>query len=323
MRRPRFRAGILDRRDDMKARNSVEDIAGGIALRIAAAGAFSVMTATLKLASFDGVVASEMLFYRAFFGLPVVLVWVLTQPGGLAGLTTRRPWALAGRSALGIVSILCLFQTLTLLPLADATTLSFTAPIFATLLSFLILKEAVGPRRWAAVALGFIGVIVVMRPGGGEQAVPLAGLGFALAGAVLTAGVTITLRQLRDTEHVAAIVFWFFVASSVVGAVLLVFVGRMHSPATFGLLVASGIAGGLAQLFMTASLRAAPVAVVAPFDYLQIVGAVVFGWWLMHATPSLNTLAGAALIAAAGLYTAWREHVRRKAALMRASAPLV
>ncbi|MFN3878402.1 MAG: hypothetical protein ACK4MH_08495 [Brevundimonas sp.] len=107
---------------------SGEDIARGIALRIAAAGCFSVMAAVLKLASLDGVVAPEMLFYRAFFGLPVVLAWVVTQPGGLAGLTTRRPLAHVGRSALGIVSILCVFQTLTLLPLADATTLSFTAP---------------------------------------------------------------------------------------------------------------------------------------------------------------------------------------------------
>ncbi|OYW91780.1 MAG: EamA family transporter, partial [Caulobacterales bacterium 32-67-6] len=268
-----------------------------------------------------------MLFYRAFFGLPVVLAWVLTQPGRLAGLTTRRPWAHAGRSALGIVSILCLFQTLTLLPLADATTLSFTAPIFATLLSFLILKEAVGPRRWTAVAVGFIGVVIVMRPlsfvSGGGHAVPLEGIGFGLMAALLTAGVTITLRQLRDTEHVAAIVFWFFVGSSVVGAILLPFVGRMHTPATFALLIGSGVAGGLAQLFMTASLQKAPVAVVAPFDYLQIVGAIIFGWWLMSTTPTLNTLAGAALIAASGLYTAWREHVRRKAALIQPTAPLV
>lgn len=300
-----------------------EDIARGIALRIAAAGCFSVMAAVLKLASLDGVVAPEMLFYRAFFGLPVVLAWVLTQPGGLAGLTTRRPLAHVGRSALGIVSILCVFQTLTLLPLADATTLSFTAPIFATLLSFLILKEAVGPRRWAAVAVGFIGVIIVMRPGAANLAVPLDGIGFGLAAALLTAGVTITLRQLRDTEHVAAIVFWFFVGSSIVGATLLPFVGHWHSPLTFALLIGSGIAGGLAQLFMTASLQKAPVAVVAPFDYLQIVGAIVFGWWLMSTTPTLSTLAGAALIGSSGLYTAWREHVRRKAALIQPTAPPV
>ena len=307
---------------------SGEDIAGGIALRIAAAGSFSVMAAVLKLASLDGVVAPEMLFYRAFFGLPVVLAWVLTQPGGLAGLTTRRPLAHVGRSALGIVSILCVFQTLTLLPLADATTLSFTAPIFATLLSFLILKEAVGPRRWAAVAVGFIGVIIVMRPipgimGAADHAVPVEGIVFGLVAALLTAGVTITLRQLRDTEHVAASVFWFFVGSSIVGAILLPFVGQMHSPLTFALLIGSGIAGGLAQLFMTASLQKAPVAVVAPFDYLQIVGAIVFGWWLMSTTPTLSTLAGAALIASSGLYTAWREHIRRKAALIQPTAPPV
>ena len=300
-----------------------EDIAGGIALRIAAAGCFSIMAAVLKLASRDGVTAPEMLFYRAFFGLPVVLAWVLTQPGGLESLKTRRPLAHVGRSALGIVSILCVFQTLTLLPLADATTLSFTAPIFATLLSFLILKEAVGPRRWAAVAVGFIGVVIVMRPGAGDHAVPVEGIAFGLVAALLTAGVTITLRQLRDTEHVAAIVFWFFVGSSVVGAILLPFIGHWHSPLTFALLVGSGIAGGLAQLFMTASLQKAPVAVVAPFDYLQIIGAVIFGWWLLHTPPSLNTLAGAALIASSGLYTAWREHVRCRAALIQPTAPPV
>jgi drug/metabolite transporter (DMT)-like permease len=308
----------------MAAKASAEDIAGGIALRIAAAGCFSVMSAVLKLASLDGVVAPEMLFYRAVFGVPVVLIWVMTSQGGLSALSTRRPWAHVGRSALGIVSILCLFQTLTLLPLADATTISFTAPIFSTLLSFLILKEAVGPRRWAAVAVGFVGVVIVMRPGsGGEHVLPMEGIAFGLMAALLTAAVTITLRQLRDTEHVAAIVFWFFIGSSIVGAILLPFVGQMHSLTTFALLAAGGVAGGLAQLFMTASLRAAPVAVVAPFDYLQIVGAIVFGWWLMQTTPTANTLAGAALIAASGLYTAWREHIRRRQALMQTTAPPV
>lgn len=298
-------------------------VSQGIALRIAAAGCFSIMAAVLKLASLDGVGAPEMLFYRAFFGLPVVLIWVLSRPDGLKALTTRRPWAHVGRSALGILSILCVFQTLTLLPLADATTLSFTAPVFATLLSFLILKEAIGPRRWAAVALGFVGVIIVMRPGAGDHAVPLVGIGFGLAAAVLTAAVTITLRQLRDTEHVAAIVFWFFVASSIVGAILLPFVGHWRSPQILALLIASGVVGGLAQLFMTASLQKAPVAVVAPFDYLQIIGAVIFGWWLLHTPPSLNTLAGAALIASSGLYTAWREHVRRKDSLIQPTSPPV
>ena len=306
---------------------ATDRIASGIALRIASAGCFSIMSALLKVASTHGVVAPEMLFYRALFGLPVVLVWVLTSQGGLSALKTERPWAHLRRSAIGISGILCIFQALTLLPLADATTLGFTAPIFATILSAVILHETVGRHRWIAVLIGFCGVAVVMRPmagaAGSAHVLPLLGIAVGLLGAVLQAGVTITLRQLKDTEHVAAIVFWFFVASLVVGGLLLPFLGRWHGVQTLWLLIGGGVAGGLAQLTMTASLRAAPVAVVAPFDYLQIVGAVVFGWWLLSSPPSLNTLAGAALIASSGLYTVWREHRRRRDRLIQPTAPPV
>jgi drug/metabolite transporter (DMT)-like permease len=303
-----------------------DGIASGIALRIASAGCFSIMSAVLKLASTYGVVAPEMLFYRALFGLPVVIIWVMTSQGGLQALKTERPWAHVRRSVIGISGILCIFQALTLLPLADATTLGFTAPIFATILSAVILRETVGRHRWIAVLIGFAGVAVVMRPGsepGSAHALPLLGIAIGLLGAVLQAGVNVTLRQLRDTEHVAAIVFWFFVASMGVGGLILPFVGHWHDPLTYALLIGGGIAGGLAQLTMTASLRAAPVAVVAPFDYLQIVGAVVFGWWLMNSPPSLNTLAGAALIASSGLYTVWREHRRHRDRLLQPSTPPV
>jgi len=298
-----------------------DGVTSGIVLRIASAGCFSVMSALLKLASTHGVVAPEMLFYRALFGLPVILIWVVASQG-LQTLKTERPLAHLFRSALGISAILCTFQTLTMLTLADATTIGFTAPIFATLLSVLILKEAVGLHRWMAVLIGFIGVAVVLRPGSGH-APPLAGAALGLVAALGTAGVTITLRQLKTTEHVAAIVFWFFIASILVGGALLPAVGSRHDAPTLWLLAGGGVAGGLAQLTMTASLRAAPVAVVAPFDYLQIVGAVVFGAWLMNSPPSLNTLAGAALIASSGLYTVWREHRRHRDRLIQPTSPPV
>lgn len=229
---------------------------------------------------------------------------------------------------IGVSSIFCVFQALSLLPLADATTLSFTAPIFATVLSFLLLKEQIGVRRWSAVAVGFVGVLIVTRPlegltGTVEHALPIAGIAVGLLAALLTAGVTITLRQLGRTEHVAAIVFWFFVACSIVGGLTLPVFGRMHEPQTFVLLVGAGAAGGLGQLFMTRSLQNAPVSVVAPFDYLQIVGAVIFGWWLLHTPPTVSTLTGAALISVGGLYTGWREHVRRRQALIQATPPPV
>lgn len=299
-------------------------IASGIALRIAAAGLFSVMSALLKLASTHGVVAPELVFYRALFGLPVVLIWVLTTQG-VHTLKTERPWAHVFRSALGITGLMCNFQALTMLSLADATTIGFTAPIFATLLSGLILKEAVGKHRWAAVLIGFVGVAVVLGvgPGGGHLVPSLGGATIGLLGALGTAAVTITLRQLKNTEHVAAIVFWFFVASMGVGALFLPAFGRWHDLTTLAILAGGGVAGGLAQICMTASLRAAPVAVVAPFDYLQIVGAVLFGWWLLASSPTMNTLAGGALIAASGLYTVWREHVRRRDRLIQPISPPV
>ena len=297
-------------------------IARGIALRIAAAGLFSVMSALLKLASTDHVTAPELVFYRGLFGLPVVLIWVLTTQG-LHTLKTERPGANVFRSVLGITGIMLNFQALTMLSLADATTIGFTAPIFATLLSGLILKEAVGKHRWAAVLLGFVGVAVVLGvgPGGGHLAPSLAGAAVGLMGALGTASVTITLRQLKDTEHVAAIVFWFFVAQILVAGLLLPIFGSWHGPKILALLAAGAMAGALAQICMTASLRNAPVSVIAPFDYLQIVGAVIFGWWLLHSTPSLNTLAGGALIAASGLYTVWREHVRRRERLIQPNSP--
>jgi drug/metabolite transporter (DMT)-like permease len=281
----------------------------GMALRAAAALSFSLMYALMKwAATLEPVSAGEMVFYRSLFGLPVVLFWVLSAKGGLASLSTRRPMVHVWRCALGVTGILLIFQGLKLLPLADATTIGFTAPIFATLLSILFLKEKVGRHRWTAVVLGFLGVLVMVRPGA-AGAPPLAGLLFALGGAFVAAAVTVTLRQLGKTESATAIVFWFFVACATVGGVLTLIDGHSHSWAVLAVLAAGGLAGGLAQLLMTTSLQHAPVSALAPLDYLQMVGAVVLGWLLLSDAPTAATLAGAALIAGSGLYTAWRERV--------------
>lgn len=280
----------------------------GIALRVGAVSCFAVMGAVLKLASTRGVVASELLFWRTAFGMPVVIGWVLLGPG-IGAVATARPMAHLGRAVLGTASIFCAFQALVMLPLADATAINFTAPIFATLMSALLLRETVGLRRWAAVLIGFLGIFVVTRPGG----TVLSQLGVALAvlAAIGQGSVAITLRHIAATERTAAIVFWFFIASMVAGGLLMPVFGRMHDGGTFVLLAVGGLAGGLGQILMTGSLQAAPVSAVAPFDYLQIVWAVALGWLLLGTEPGLSTLAGAALIAASGLYTAWREHRSR------------
>ena len=284
-----------------------DHIVTGILCRIGSGLSFSTMGALLKLASTQGFNAPELVFYRSLFSLPVVLFWVLKRES-LAALRPNRPLAHVWRSGLGLLSMGMTFQALILLPLGDATALNFTAPIFATILSFLILKEPVGVHRWSAVLIGFLGVLVIARPG--ESSLPAIGIAIALAAALGQGGVTTTLRHLQRSENVAAIVFWFAVAGILVGSALMPVFGHAHSAEAMAVVLAGGVAGGMGQLLMTSSLRA-PVAVVSPFDYLQLVGATLYGWLLFSDVPSAPTMLGAAMIAASGIYTAWREHRRR------------
>ena len=290
-----------------KVESDRDDFVIGILCRIGSGLSFSTMGALFKLASADGFSAPELVFYRSLFSLPVVLFWVL-QRESLAALRPNRPLAHVWRSSLGLLSMGLTFQALILLPLADATAINFTAPIFATILSFLILREDVRVYRWAAVVVGFIGVIVIAGPGG--STLPAIGVLIALAAAVGQAGVTTTLRHLQRSENVVAIVFWFAVAGVIVGGLVLPLFAHARPVSAFALVVAGGLAGGIGQLLMTSSLRA-PVSVVSAFDYLQIVAATVYGWLLFSDVPKASTIFGAALIAISGLYTAWREHRRR------------
>jgi len=281
-----------------------EHIVSGILCRIGSGLSFSTMGALLKLASSYGLNAPELVFYRSLFSLPVVLLWVLKREN-FAALRPNNPLSHMWRSALGLVSMGLTFQALILLPLADATAINFTAPIFATILSFLILREHVGLHRWTAVFVGFAGVLVVARPGG--SSLPALGVTVAIIAAICQAGVTTTLRQILRSENMSAIVFWFAVAGIVVGGALMPLFGHVHGFAPMAFVIAGGVLGGIGQLFMTASLRA-PVSAVTPFDYLQIVAATAYGWLFFSDVPTRQTIIGATLIAGSGLYTAWREH---------------
>lgn len=259
----------------------------------------------MKWASEDGAGPIEMLFFRAVVGLPFVAIWLSFGPG-IATVRTKRPLAHLFRAVLGVGSLAMVYQGLTLLPIADAVTIGFSAPAFATLLSALLIGEKVGPHRWAAVVFGFIGVVIVARPGG--EALSQAGIVFTLLGALGAGATSVTIRQLGASESHGSIVFWFFVCAGTVGAIGMPLVARAHSPLTWGLLLCGGLIGAVAQLLMTKSLKLAPVSVIAPFDYSQIIWAALLGWLIWSTAPSTNTLLGAALIVASGLYTAWREH---------------
>jgi drug/metabolite transporter (DMT)-like permease len=276
----------------------------GIRLRVVSISCFALMAAMAKLANSHGASTLEIMFYRNGMALPVVIAVLLAGPG-LRSVRTSRPWAHLSRCGIGIVSMLMTFQGLAMLPLADANAISFSAPLFATLLSALILAEPVNRHRWAAIAIGLVGVLIVMRPGGHHA--PLAGLLMALGGAFSSALVTITIRQIGATEPATTTVFWFTLAGTIATALAMPFAAQAHDGLTWAALMMTGLAGGAAQVAMTSSLRHAPVSVVAPFDYLSLPWSIFYGWLLFSTAPSLTTLAGASLIVASGLYTVHRE----------------
>jgi drug/metabolite transporter (DMT)-like permease len=277
----------------------------GIALRIGAATGFACMAAMIKLGYARGVSTPELAFYRFAFGLPPLLVWIAMSKN-FAVWRTQRPMAHVVRAALGLGTMLLAFSALGYLPLAEATTINFAAPLFSVMLSALVLKEQVGRHRWSAVALGFIGVLLVVRPENNH--LPAIGLALAVGAAFGIGVVTITIRQIGRTESTQTTVLWFSLLSMLALSPLLFVYGTAHDSETWGILVALGLFGGFGQLFLTASLRFAPVPVVVPFDYCQLLWAVLLGWWLFETRPPASTWAGAAVIVASGLYTVYREH---------------
>jgi len=277
----------------------------GIGLRIGAATSFGFMAAMIKLGSEAGVSLPELAFYRFAFGLPPLLAWI-AWAGNFGAWRTKRPMAHFWRGVIGLSTMVLAFGALTFLPLAESATIGFVAPLFSVALSALILGEPVGRHRWSAVALGFIGVLIVMRPSG--SSLPAEGLALALLAAFGVAAVTITIRQIGKTESTPTTVLWFTLFSMAATGALLPFFAQAHDGRTWTILVALGLFGGAGQLFLTSALRFAPVSVVVPFDYTQLLWAVLLGWAIWDTQPPATTWAGAAVIIASGLYTLHREH---------------
>jgi drug/metabolite transporter (DMT)-like permease len=277
----------------------------GIALRIGAATSFGFMAAMIKLGYSAGVSTPELIFYRFAFGLPPLLIWIFWTHN-FGAWKTDRPLAHLTRSALGLANMALAFSALAYLPLAESATIGFVAPLFSVMLSAFILGEVVGRHRWSAVAAGFIGVLIVMRPDSNH--LPAVGLILALLSAFGVACVTIAIRRIGKTESTQTTVLWFTISSMLVTGMLLPFYGKAHDPQAWVILAALGLFGGVGQLLLTASLRYASVAVIVPFDYTQLLWAVFLGWLLWATHPPASTWIGAAVIIASGLYTIYREH---------------
>ena len=288
-----------------------------LVIRLAAVLGLSSMSMVVKLASESGIRLPEIMFWRQFTAIPVVLLWV-SFGAGLSSLRTKRFSAHFRRSFLGATGMFFTFGSIVLLPLAEATTLGFTVPIFATILSAFFLREKVGPHRWAAVLAGFIGVLVVIQPGSGGF--PLKGALVGLMAALMVGIISIQLRDLGKTEAPPTTVFYFSFLSSMMLLILhilplpaplakeLAWGAGSHSAYQWMLIAGLGLFGGLGQIALTASLRYAPVSTVVGMDYTSLIWSTLYGWAIWNVLPGTSTWAGAPIIIASGLYIAWREH---------------
>ncbi|MCB2066967.1 MAG: DMT family transporter, partial [Erythrobacter sp.] len=232
-------------------------------MRLAGIGGLATMSALIKLASESGVHLVEILFWRQMVTLPILLGWALWA-GGLHKLATQRPKSHGVRAVYGIIGMILNFGAVVLLPLAEATTFSFTTPLFAVLLSIVFLKEKVGPWRWSAVAAGFLGIIIIAQPSGDHF--PLYGAAVALGGAFMVALISIQIRDLSRTDAPQVIVFYFALVSVVVLLGPMLWLHEALTLHQWLLLLGVGLCGTFGQLGITAALRMGKVSSVIVMD---------------------------------------------------------
>lgn len=241
-------------------------------------------------------------FFRVLFGLIAILPFVAQT--GLARLRTSHMRVHFIRAVFGLIAMYCSYYALARIPLADYTALSFTKPLFATALAVVILGEVVRWRRWSATIVGFLGVLIMVRPGAGTfQPAALAALTDAFAIAFLVA----LVKRLPPDETPLGMLYWFglfAVALSIPGAI---YTWQWPSWHEYLLLATVGALGALSQSFWIRAFRAGEASAVAPFDYFRLIFAAVVGILLFSEWPTAWTLIGAAVIVASTVYIARRE----------------
>lgn len=287
-----------------------------LGLRLVATVLFSVMLLLVKLTGERDIALPETLFFRQALPALAILGWLVAR-GQVRRLNTRRPWIHARRALIGGTGMFLTLGVVRLLPLAEATILGFTTPIFAVILSAALLKEKVGIWRWTAVITGLLGVLVIAGPD--TSSLPPFGVAVGIGAAFMVALVTIQVRDLGRTEEPLTVVFYFSAFSAPVLALGLIGQDLSHDLIGWAMLVGIGISGLFAQIAMTASLRFGSVSTVIVVDYIQLAWATFWGWLIFDHLPPATTWLGAPIIIGASLLIAWREHLLARA---RQHAPL-
>ncbi|NWF33715.1 EamA family transporter [Stenotrophomonas sp. SAM-B] len=274
--------------------------------------AFGLMAIAIRYAT-RYVPTQEVAFFRNAFGL-LALLPMLIRPGS-APLKTQQLPRYFLRSAIGLASMLCAFWAIGHLPISQAISLSYSTPLFVTIAAVLWLGETVRMRRWAAVIIGFIGVLIIVRPGS-TSFTP--GTLVAVGAAVLSSLVAIQIKQLTRIDSADTVVFYTYVFWVPLSLVPALFVWVWPTGLAWVWLVATGVLGTLGQLLWTRALRLGEVSALTPISFMQLPLVSLLGWLLFNEALDRWTVIGAGIILGANAYIAHREAVLARRAKSQA-----
>jgi len=283
----------------------------GISFKLASVLVFIVMSSMIK-ATADHVPAGQAVFFRSFFAIPVIVVWLILRRELSTGLRAASPIGHVWRGFAGTCAMGLGFAGLGYLPLPEVTAIGYAAPLLTVIFAAMFLNEDVRLFRLSCVALGMVGVLIVLSPrltileGGAGHAEALGAM-LVLGGAVFAALAQVFVRKLVQTEKTPAIVFYFSLTATILSLVTIPFGWVWPEPLELALLIGAGLLGGLGQILLTSSYREADASLVAPFDYASMLFALAIGWFVFSEVPTATMLAGATLIIIAGILIILRE----------------
>ncbi|HEY5761532.1 MAG TPA: DMT family transporter [Steroidobacter sp.] len=282
----------------------------GIALKLVSVVLFAGMTLCVKLLG-TAVPVGQTIFVRGVVSIALLalLCWYTNQ---LHLLKTSNLKSHALRSLSGTVSMFCLFTAVTMIPLADVTAISFTSPMFITLLAMVFLGEKIHRFRWTALAIGFIGVLIMLGPHLTFADGASAGVLVALGAAMFSAVAMIFLRMMSGGEHAITITFYFSLTFMVLTAITAFGGWVIPTPMQWLWIIGAGLFGVTGQIVMTYSYRYAPASTIAPLDYTNMIMSVILGYLFFAEVPSASVWIGAPLVVAGGLIILWREYQLKK-----------
>ena len=283
----------------------------GILFKLASVCVFVLMASLIK-ASAGHVPPGQAVFFRSFFAMPVIVVWLLMRGELRHGLETQQPLGHFWRGLVGTTAMGLGFAGLGLLPLPEVTAIGYAAPLLTVIFAAMFLNEQVRAFRLTAVAVGLVGVVIVLSPrlsvgAGPMDAIETLGAVVVLGGAAFAALAQVFVRKLVATEGTAAIVFWFSVTATLLSLLSLPWGWVIPTRTEALMLVCAGFSGGLGQILLTSSYRFADASVVAPFEYASMILAIGVGYFVFGEVPTWVTITGATIIIAAGVLIIWRE----------------